>query len=286
MAANPGYDALNVVENAARKDVALSVLHILTPQAAEAGNIAPAREVYARIAATGDAATPKYFPLDATDPESFRAAMGAFTGELVEAVSTAARGRRVEPAGQVAGLGDALVNEVFRAQLEYLGAAQGQAAPRFARAWAADTDLVDQTTRALSVKVFLTRQQLSALMEGAEAILSAYERQETGGGDFFDQIRAFSAQASVEGAGSRPVERAADLFPSFLAALPYRSDFLELDADSWSMGGPSLQRELTATLESKLAAYRDIAASREGWIDLGSGVRAEDVYPVSLDLLP
>lgn len=286
LAANPGYDVINILENAERNRVALSVLHLLTPEAARAGNIAPAADVYSAIARSGDAATAKYFGLDASDPQAFLMAMEGFTGQLVGAVETAAKGRRVEPEPEVASLGDALVNEVFRAQLEYLGDRMGQGAPRFYRAWAADKDLIDQTTRALAVKVFLTRQQLSALMEGAEAILSAYERQETGGGDFFEAIRAFSALASVEGAGSRPIDRAADLFPSFLAALPYRSDFLDLDADTWAMGGPSMQRELTATLTSKLKAYRDIAASRTGWLDLGAGVRAEDVYPVPLGLLP
>ncbi len=286
LVANPGYDALNVVENAERRGVALSVLHLLTPEGRRAGNIAPAASVYSRISATGDRATRKYFPVDTTRPDAFVAAIRSFSEGLVGAVAASAEGARVARRAEVETVGDALVNEVFRAQLEYLGAAEGQAAPRFYRAWAADRDFADPRLAALEVKVFLTRQQLSAMMEGAEAILAAYERQETGGRDFFAEMRAFSAQSAVEGAGSRAMAEAGALFPAFLAALPYRSDFLELTPESWAAGGPSRQRELTEALRNKLRAYRDIAASEVGWIDLGAGSRAEDVYAVGLGLLP
>ncbi|MGF1445036.1 MAG: hypothetical protein ACFBRM_02415, partial [Pikeienuella sp.] len=286
MAANPQYDVINILENAERRGVALAVMHLLTPEGARAGNIAPAQEIYAQISQTGDVATQKYFPVDTTQGEAFLGEIRAFAESLVGAVSASARGRRVERQEEVASLGDALVNEVFRAQLEYLGAAQGQAAPRFYRAWAADRDLADPLTRSLEVKVFVTRQQLSAMMEGAETILAAYEAQETGGGDFFEMMRSFAAQSAVEGAGARSLDEAGALFPSFLQALPYKSDFLALDADTWSAGGPSRQRELTEVLRNKLLAYRDIAQSEIGWVDLGAGSRAEDVYAVGLELLP
>ncbi|GMG85334.1 hypothetical protein LNKW23_45540 [Paralimibaculum aggregatum] len=286
MAQNPGYDVLNIRENADRLGVALSVIHLLTPEGARAGNIPPAQQVYAEIARTGDTSTTKYFPVDTTRGDAFLGQIQSFADGLVGAVSQSARGRRVERVEAVETMGDALVNEVFRAQLEYLGARQGQAAPRFYRAWAADRDLMNPRLDALDVKVFVTRQQLSALMEGSEAILMAYESQETGGGDFFALMRSFSAASTVEGAGTRTLQEAGDLFPSFLKALPYKSDLLALDEDTWSASGPSFQREQTEALRNKLRAYRDIAGSEIGWIDLGAGNRAEDVYAVSLELLP
>lgn len=286
MAANPGYDVINALENAERRNVALSVVHLLTPEAARAGNIEPAREVYRALSRSGDATTPKYFGVDTTDGQAFVAQIKSFAQQLVSTVARAARGRRVERSAEVATLGDALVNEVFRSQLEYIGAKRGQKAPRFYRAWAADKDLINQTVRALEVKVFLTRQQLAALMQGAETILEAYERRETGGGDFFEQMQTLAAQTTVEGAGSRTLEEAGDLFPAFLRALPYESDFLELDEESWQSGGATRQRELTELLRSKLRVYRDIAQSQQGWIDLGSGERSEDVYAIGLEYLP
>ncbi len=286
MAAIPDYDVINVLDTAGRLNVAVSAIHLQTPQARRAGNVPSAEEIYRQIAASGDATTSKYFGVDTENPNAFAAQIKSFAQSLVAAVGTAARGKRVVRQETVETLGDALVNEVFRAQLEYLGAEEGQAPPRFYRAWAADKDLLNPDARALEVKVFLTRQQLSGLVEGSEIILEAYEAQETGGRDFFELMRTFSAQNAVEGAGSRPIAEAGQLFPAFLETLPYRSDFLALDAARWSAGGPSYQRELTDVLRSKLGAYRDIAESQVGWIDLGAGQRSEDVFPVSLSLLP
>lgn len=285
-AARPGYDVINVRENAARQNVALAAIHLLTPEARRAGNVGGAAEIYTALTTTGDETVAKYFAVETEDPQGFRGQITSFARGLVSSVAASAKGERIERRTDVASLGDAVVNEVFRAQLDFLGDTGGQGAPAFARAWAADRDLTDPATRGLNVKVFLTRQQLSGLAEGAEAILAAYEEQRAGGGDFFRLMRAFSAQNAVEGAGSRPISEAGRLLPAFLEALPYRSDFLALDPQMWSAGGPTFQRELAETLRSKLRAYRDIAGSATGWVDLGAGRRDEDVYAVSLDLLP
>lgn len=286
LATNQGYDILNVVENAERKKIALAAVHLLTPEAARAGDLAAAEEIYRQATRTGDTTTEKYFPVDTTDDAAFVAQVESLASQLASAVSRSAKGRVVKQTEEVETLGDALANEVFRAQLEYIGAKEGQEAPRFYRAWAADTDLLDQKTAALDVKVFLTRQQLGALMESARNVITSYERFETGGGDFFDLMRTLAAQTSVEGAGSRPLDEAGALFPSFLDALPYESRFLGIKQDQWENSGNTAQRELIEEMKFKLKAYEDIAASQGGWIDLGAGVPSEDVYPVNLTLLP
>jgi serine/threonine-protein kinase PpkA len=207
----------------------------------------------------------------------------------VAAVEQLGRSRpveRVEEPVAESALGSVLVNEVFRAQLEYLGSDRGQEAPRFYRAWASDRDLADPALEALSVEAFLTRNQIAALSKGVETILDAYLRKETAGGDFFDAMQAIAAETSVEGAQSGDVKRAGDLLPSLLQALPYRSAILTLDRAQWAAMAGGQQRETIDALQSKLVAYREIAQERTGWIDLGAGDRGLDAYPLSLDLLP
>ena len=133
--------------------------------------------------------------------------------------------------------------------------------------------MVDPSQQALIVKVFLTRNQLSALQQGVDQILSAFRRQETSGKDFFEALQDIAAQTSVEGR-KRPGDAApADLLPSLLEALPYRSAVLRLTPDQWRTMGPTGQIEFTRKLESKLRAYREIAADQKAWVDLGAGDR-------------
>jgi serine/threonine-protein kinase PpkA len=298
LAANPGYDVLNVIENAERRDVAIFVVHLLTPEAARAGNIEPAKEQYLAITGTGDPTVDKYIGIDAGSVAGFKAQLEDFASRLTEAVANLSRGKLVKPEDpDVSGggggkgkkapdLGAALINELFRAQLEYLGSRKGTQAPRFYRAWAADKDLTEPSYSSLIVKAFLTRNQLSALQQGVDQILTAFRRQETSGKDFFEALQDIAAQTSVEGKRRTGDAAPADLLPSFLKALPYRSEVLRLTQDQWRTFGPSKQSEFSNTLKSKLKAYQEIAADRDNWKDLGAGDRGLDVYPIDLNLFP
>ncbi|MGF1658883.1 MAG: vWA domain-containing protein [Rubrimonas sp.] len=289
LAAYPGYGPLNIVEDANRLNAAITVMHLITSEAERVGNVGEALRVYREVARTGDRGLDKYLPIDTREPDAFMDQITSFQQGLIAAVEQLGRSRPVErveePQGDSA-LGSVLVNEVFRAQLEYLGADRGQEAPRFYRAWASDRDLADPALEALGVEAFLTRNQIAALSKGVETILDAYLRKETAGGDFFDAMQAIAAETSVEGAQSGDVKRAGDLLPSFLQALPYRSAILTLDRAQWAAMAGGQQRETIDALQSKLVAYREIAQERTGWIDLGAGDRGLDAYPLSLDLLP
>ncbi|MEO1456079.1 MAG: vWA domain-containing protein [Pseudomonadota bacterium] len=286
-----GYGPLNVVDDANRSRVAITALHLLTPRGFQTGNVNEAGPVYREITRTGDTGFSKYIAVDTEDPDAFVQQIRDFQAGLVESVKTLQRSRPVqkveaETPGSTPTLGQVLVNEVFRAQLEYLGKDRDTAAPRFYRAWAADKDLQDPTLESLAVKVFLTRNQLAALNKGVESILDAYLRKDTGGGDFFAAMQAIAAETSVEGGRSGNLERAGQLLPSFLTALPYRSDFLSLDRKQWGAFGPAGQQQKIDDLRSKLLTYRSLAEERSGWIDLGAGDKGLEVFAVPLDHLP
>ena len=290
-------DAINVVEMANRKNIAIVPVHLRTPEAARWNNLDYAAEQYQRLARTGDFASSKYVGVETGSPEAFAAAIGTFADELVESLLQAQRGRLVEPreaAAAVAAprsLGDILVNEIFRAQLEYLGRERGVEAPRFYHAWAADQDLVEPRRQALTVNVFLARNQLSALARSLDTIIEAAGLTAASPQAFFEELQLLAAATAVEGGGrlggsTGGEVTGADLLPAFLRILPYRSKALSLDRQMWLDMGQTGQTEFLDELRAKRRAYREIYEATDNWIDLGAGDPALEVYPMALSLLP
>ena len=291
LAAYPNYGALNVAEDARSRNIAVSVIHLLTEAGIRSGNVSEAEPKYRELTKTGDLNFEKYLPIDTRDDQAFVAQIAEFQEAMVKAVGVLRKSRPVDRPdnagkGSSSNLGQVLINEVFRVQWEVLGDVQNQAAPRFYRAWASDRDLRTPSLKALEVKALLTRDQIAALSKGAQNILDAYLRKATSGGDFFGAIQAIAAETSVEGNRTGDLERVGQLFPSFLAALPYRSAFLQLDEKQWRAEGPGGQTAKIDELKNKLLAYRDLAEQRHGWIDLGAGDKGLELYALSLDLLP
>jgi len=218
----------------------------------------------------------------------------------VELVGTSAANRPIEPPTPpspasdedvAARIGQTLVNELFRAQLEYLGTVAGTPAPSFFRAWASDRDLVNPALPALRVRVFLTRNQLNDLGASLSNIVSEAKRGSLSPQTFFDNLQRLSAITSSDprrqGAyGPFSSIEESNLLPAYLKALPYRSKVLRMTQEIWLELGLSGQQEFINELEYKLRSYHDIEQDNTSWVDLGGGDRGSEVYPVPLTELP
>jgi serine/threonine-protein kinase PpkA len=250
---------------------------------------------------TGDATRDKYTEIRGGAIGRFGAALDRFSTTLVEAIGTLAANRPIErpsappsPANDedsATGIGQSLVNELFRAQAEYLGTVAGTPAPIFFRAWASDRDLVDPVLPALQVRVFLTRNQLNDLGASLSAIVNEAKRGSLSPRTFFDNLQRLSA--TMSGDPSRqgptgPFSRIEDsnLLPAYLKALPYRSKVMRITQQMWLELGLSGQQEFIDELEYKLRNHRDIEQDNTSWVNLGGSDRGSDVYPISLDVLP
>ena len=181
-----------------------------------------------------------------------------------------------------------LQNQVFRAQLEFLGRKRGTTLPPFYRAWAADLDFANPLYQALDVRVFLTRNQLNELAEVLDLLLEEARRTGTSAEALMERLQHLSATMSVdpnlrtEEAG--PVDTVGHLLPGFLKELPYTSNIFNLSLRDFA--NTSMQIEILDQLDSKLEQYHRINSDTAGWLDLGSGDPGEFVYPISLRLLP
>jgi serine/threonine-protein kinase PpkA len=299
MARYPGVDIGNIVEIAGRKNIVIFPVYLMTPRGARLGNRARALAQWHTLGQTGDATRDKFTGIQAGAIGPFGAALDRFSQSLVETVGTLAANHPIarppvppsprNDGDAAAGIGQALVNELFRAQAEYLGTVAGTPAPTFFSAWVCDRDLVDPALPALQVRVFLTRNQLNELGASLARILDEAKRARLSPQTFFDNLQRLSAVMSSDPNRQGAADGFAtigNLLPAYLKALPYRSKVLRMTQSIWLDLGLTGQQEFIDELESKLRSYRDIEQDNTSWVDLGGGDRGSEVYPVALAELP
>ncbi len=309
--ARPAFDPMasyldlgvdEVVHMAKDRHIAIIPIHLLTPKGAKQGNHQPTTRQYRELGRTGDANTSKYVGILAGDRARFRKAVEGAARRIAQGMADIAAGKastqgstvpvhNIDPNDPGKLLNAIVTNELFRAQLEYLGRRQEESRSGFYRAWAADRDLTDPYRGTLDVKVFLSRNELNALAKGLAAIIDAERRHKTSPKDFFRQISSLSAVFAVEGGARDQPAALGDLLPAFLRALPYRSKILKLTLDDWIDLGGTGRDQLISALRAKQTTYRDMNANDKLWRNFnsgsdGGGDPATAVTPVPLDLLP
>lgn len=235
------------------------------------------------------------------DIARFGPTVDALTDQIIAQVGEAVGGdvaSEEEAGGE--GLATA-VDEIGNAmQLAYLGRRVERAAPQMFEAWAADFALNDPRRKAFTVRILLTKNQLSNLASALTLVLEAgTSAVASDPAAFFDQLRTVVARAardpsSIAGydvsAASLPsggVDSLGSLMGEFLDGLPYRSQLMEITEDRWLSMRAHEQDEIISTVRSKLEAYRYIDSSADSWIALYDGAPPEElVFPLPLDMLP
>ena len=176
-------------------------------------------------------------------------------------------------------------------QLAYLGEVQGTKAPRMFEAWASDRDFKQPDIASFSVRLLLTKNQLSDLQATLRKVVEAGEKGQLDPGDFFNQLRSAAAAMSrdpnrVGQAGARNLEDIG-LMGEYLEGLPYQSRIMGLDQDAWTRMGVGQQQALIDDVKSKIALYQRFHDDVDRWVQLNpDGASGDAVYPISLDVLP
>jgi len=283
---------------AAEKKVAVMAIHLLTPDGARVGDHGPARAFYQELTQFNGTA-PLYFPINGGSRAAFRQQVDQIVSQLLQAVATTT-GVPVEslrlpqaptpPAGTPDLIRDQLrvVSEAMR--LNYVRQVDGARAPDVQTSWTTDRDLAHPETFSLDVRVLLTRNQLSDLAASLQRILDAGLAGRTRPELFFNQLRSAFAAAATDPQRMNQITDAANvgsLLGEYLDGLPYKSQIMDIDQDSWIQRGPIAQRAVLNDVESRLRLYQEFQAQTELWHDLShSGGRGEEVYAVPLEALP
>jgi hypothetical protein len=189
-----------------------------------------------------------------------------------------------DPAAQ----GDIATAQVWQAALiEYLG--KGARPPKDIVAWAADRNLLQPTDPALEVRVLVTREQLSSLIQALQRVIELVGREQMSQSQFFDALQGIAGQTMKRPDDLGKARSLADsgLLPAFIKSLPYHSDVLTLSNEKYASMTAEQRVQLQWSLQAKLAQYRAINDEVEAWHRLNeSDPGSEEVHPLHIDYLP
>lgn len=184
--------------------------------------------------------------------------------------------------------GDIATGQVWQAALiEYLG--KGARPPKDIVAWAADRNLLQPTDPALEVRVLVTREQLSSLIQALQRVIELVGREKMTQSQFFDALQSIAGQTMKrpEDLGSATSLADSGLLPAFIKSLPYHSDVLTLSNEKYASLTAEQRVQLQWSLQAKLAQYRAINEEVEAWHRLNEAdPRSEEVHPLHIDYLP
>lgn len=304
-----GLEAAQVQSEAGELGVAVYALHLKTPEGRE--NHAGAEATYRGLTKNAYLQEPLYFPVAAGSVKQFGKSVDTLADSIIDHVKRASQGETVagsaktsqvakESPKQTATPGadpelkrlQALTRALGHAmQLAYLGKAEKTSAPRVFEGWISDLDFADPTKRTVDVRVLLTKNQLSDLEMILRKIVDAADRGVLEPGRFFDSLRSIAAQYGRDpNLATRPeATKLADLgiLGEYLEGLPYQSDVMHLDQDTWSRWGPQRQYDFINRLKAKTQLYARYNADLGRWKPLAEGSPVDEhVYPVRLRDLP
>jgi hypothetical protein len=314
-----GLDAERLRSLAGEHGIAVYVLHLRTP--AGRADHERARQQYRQLSENPAVQESLYFPVRAGSPSRLGKTIDTLADSIIGNIRKASRGgfaagsvitstatdtpARTSPETATASRSAvspdteldrlrAITNALGHAmQLAYLGKVQKTLVPTVFEAWICDRDFSDPTKRTVDVRVLLTKNQLSDLQMILQQVVHAAETGMLEPDRFFESLRSLAIQFGRDPNLARRPEatKLADLglLGEYLEDLPYRSDVMSIDQDTWTHWGPQRQLAFTNRLKSKIRLYERYNADWRRWINLAQTSAAgpgEWVYPVPLLDLP
>lgn len=299
-----GLNAQQVRLEAKHRGVAIYMLHLKT--AAGARDHAGATAQYTDLSTNHVLNKALYYPVEAGDVGDFGAKVDrlaeGITGQVKAAYSGenaagSALGASDDYTGKATGgkPADALSDDTARLghamALAYLGSVAGTTAPPFFKAWIMDRDPVHQNVPTTDVRVLLTKSQLSDLSEVVKQIANAANEGLISPASMFSQLRSVAATMGqdpnkLQQKGTVKLSELG-LLGEYLEGIPYKSDVLSLDEETWKSYSGIQQEKFIRRLFTKLRYYQRYNADVDRWVSLAEGSDPRDhVYPVPLEALP
>lgn len=296
-----GLDADQIRLEAARQGIAVYTLHLKTPKGEQRGDHAVAEAQYRNLSTFTGTGTSLYYPVATGDVALFGQRVDALAAAITDQVRAAYLGEDAvgsalhaeeepEDANQQRMMDDLdVIGHAMR--LAYLGQATGSQAPPVFEAWISDRDLIAQHVPTTEVRVLLTKGQLSDLSDVVGEILDAANAGLISPSDMFERLRSVAA---AMGADPNQVQQSEaqrlgelGLMGEYLEDLPYQSEVLNLDEETWLSWDGLQQERFIRRLATKLRHYRRYNEDVDRWVSLAEGADPrDDVYPVPLEMMP
>lgn len=278
---------------------AVAVMHLRTPAGAQDHDRA---EASYRLLTSFPNQPPFYFPIEDGRQDLFEAAARELGSMLVGQVaafrenpsSVLEDGATLIPeeGGDPDNVFAGLASAGRAMQLAFLGRVDGETAPDVFEAYVADRDFDRTGLRPLSIRVLISKTQLSALYDALKIIVEKGEENVIDPEQFFAQV--LGAAADMSRSPDKVARRAettlaqATAISEYIEDLPYRSRIMTITEDDWLDMSFSEQAALINDLYDKINRYERYNAATDLWVDyLGTGAMAQNLlYPLPLDDLP
>lgn len=285
-----GIPEIKALARSEALQVAIGAIHLRTAEGQ--ANHARAERQYKELTEF-NAAGSLYYPVPNGDPTLYRQVVDSLADALLQQVA-AAVGRPVgglRPPQTATERQIAAQSEVIGTamRLSYLGRTRQQTVPDVVRSFVLDEDPADPkpSRKPLSVRVLLTKNQLSDLAKTIRTIVDAANANRLSPLNFFDQVKAASSATMLDARRVADSNRLAGAFANFLEGLPYKSPVTEITSEMWKDMAPSERRELVNTLQSKLRLYEELNAQPSLWVNIdGRQGTGDTFYPLPIDQLP
>lgn len=295
-----GLNAEQVRIEASNPGVAIYTLHLKT--AAGMRNHGKAEAQYRALSTYLGTNTSLYYPVNAGDVDAFGRKVDALATAITTQVKSAYMGDEaigsalnakadvpVKTEEQQMLKDAALIGHAM--QLAYLGKKTGTQAPPVFQAWISDRDLIKQNQPTTDVRVLLTKSQLSDLSDVMKQILDAANEGLISPSEMFERLRSVAATMGADPNQLKQSDntKLAELgvLGEYLEDLPYQSEVLNLDEETWKSWDGLAQEKFIRTLSTKLRHYQRYNADVDRWVALAKDSDARDyVYPVPLEMMP
>lgn len=295
-----GLDAKQLRLEAGNRGIAIYTLHLKTPSGKD--DHAKAEGQYRDLSNFDSTQSNLYQSVDAGDLKTFGQQVDTLATAITEQVKSAYMGDPAigsalfskeegkKPASEEKLLGDtALIGHAM--QLAWLGKKNDTQAPLVFQAWISDRDLIKQNIPTTDVRLLLTKGQLSDLSDVVSQILQAANEGMISPDKMFERLRTVAATMGADPNQLKQQENTKindlGVLGEYLADLPYRSDVLNLDEETWKSWDGLSQEKFIRTLSAKLRHYQKYNADVDRWVELAKDSDPRDrVYPVPLEMMP
>ena len=154
-----------------------------------------------------------------------------------------------------------------------------------------DRDVRNRELPSFTVRVLLTKNQLSDLQATVRRLAEAYEKTQLDPANYFNQLRsaavAMGRDPAKLGQGKAKNLEQAGLMAEYLEGLPYQSQLMGMSFDTWTNMSVGQSQAVIDNLKSLVTLYQRFHDDVDRWVKLNpSATDGERVYPVPIDSLP
>ncbi|MFC0179851.1 vWA domain-containing protein [Thorsellia kenyensis] len=293
-------DAAQIRQEAKRRGVALYTLHLKSKSGKD--NHAKAETQYTELTLNDFINKSLYYPIGLGDVNEFGQKITSLSQAIKSQIQLAYEGEKAIGSAVMATESAALDNKNdpiledtallgHAMQLAYLGKIEKTQAPPIFQAWISDRDIIAQSKPTVEVQVLLTKSELSDMSDVLTKIVNAANEGLISPEDMFKNLRDLAATMGKDPAllqqGNSKSLSDLGLLGEYLDDLPYLSEVLSLDEETWKSWDGLEQEKFIRRLNTKINYYKKYNEDTDRWIPLAKDSDPRDyVYPVPLENLP